>query len=515
AARFAQDGALGHLDGVGYEAARWFPLDGQLIHALGFLAFDRDWLSPLLNLGWLALALLAAWCIGERRGAGPAALGAAAVVLGAPFLAATQPGQMSTDIACSALLLAAVALVLESDLRPAPLAVAGAAAGLALGSKVTFVVPVAVLVVGVAAAAYARRGGRPAAWWLGAVAALGSFWFIRNWVLAGSPLPWFAVPGLFDRVTVEGQGDSLLAARDLDRTTWDTLYRPGFHQALGPAWPLVLALAAVGASLVLRRGRPAVERVAGLLVLAGVAGHIATPLTAGVSFAFNLRYLSPTLLLGVVLVPLALRAGPRSRAIVGVAATALVIVGATADNVERITAWPGATPEAAVFLGVGALVAAGAVALSRRVAPRVVAVAVVLLAIGVGWPLQAAHEDGRYVSAGLPPTDAIPVALRDVSHERVVIFGSVETYPLFGLDLSNDVEVGTNPTGPGTDCTRWRTHIGGDHDIVVISRWGFLPLAIPPPGVFDGDPAAHLIVREGPHAVYRLDGPLDPTTCPV
>ncbi|HMJ78135.1 MAG TPA: hypothetical protein VK507_19295 [Iamia sp.] len=518
AARFTQAGGFGALDGVGYEAARWLPFDGQLVHALGLLAFGRDGLSPLVNLGWLVLALLAAWCIGERRRAGPAALAAAAVVLGAPFLAATQPGQASTDIGCAALLLAAVALLLESDLRAPPLAVAGVAAGLALGTKVTIALPLVVLVVAVAALAYVRRGGRPAAWWLGSVAALGVFWFGRSWVLSGSPLPWFTVPGLFDRVTVQGQSPSLLTAHDLDRATWHAIYRPGLHQALGPAWPLVLALAGLGAALAARRGRPAVERIAGLLVLAGVVGHLATPLTAGITFGFNIRYLAPTLLLGAVLAAVAVGPSAAGRLWLGAIATVLVGVGATAEHVERVAAWPGATFEAVVVVLVGGAATAGGVVLVRRrlVDRRALVVAVVLAAVAVGWPLQAVHEDGRYAGAGLPPSDVVVTAVRDVSGERVGLFGSVETYPLFGPDLSNDVEMGSPPPlGPGTPCARWRAHLGGRYDVVVISPYGLLPLAVPPPEVFDGDPAAHLIVRDGVNAAYRLDAPLDPTTCPL
>lgn len=519
AARFAQTHDLGSLDGVGYEAARWFPLDGQLVHSLGLLAYERDWLSPLVNLGWLALALLAAWCIGERRRAGPAALATASVVLGAPFLAATQPGQMSTDIGCAALLLAAVAILLESDLQPAPLLVAGAAVGLALGTKVTVALPVAVLVVAVTAVAFARRGVRPAAGWLVPAVVLGGFWFARDWVLAGSPLPWFSVPGLFERVTVDSQGESILAAGDLGATAWDTTYRPGLHQALGPAWPFVLLLVAVGATLVVRRSRPVVERVAGLVVLAGVVGHIATPLTGGISFGFNLRYLAPTFLVAAALVPLAVPPGGRGRAVVAASAAGLVVVGATAEHVERTEAWPGATPEAAAVLAAAALATAAAVVLVRRV-PRVPVGAVVaaglLVAVGAGWPAQAVHEDGRYVASGLPPTDAIPAAMREVRDERVVVFGTLETYPMFGPDLSNEVELGTAPpAGSGTECARWRAHLGGRYDVVVVSPWGFTLVPGPPPEVFAGDPAARVLVRDGEHAAYRLDGPLDPTRCPV
>ena len=45
------------------------------------LAFDRDLLSPLLNLGWLGGCLLAAWCIGRPYGAAPVSLALGAIAL--------------------------------------------------------------------------------------------------------------------------------------------------------------------------------------------------------------------------------------------------------------------------------------------------------------------------------------------------------------------------------------------------------------------------------------------------
>ena len=53
--------------------ANWFyPQNSELLHAVGILLTERDTLSLFLNFGWLAIAFLAAWCIGRPYGRGHA-----------------------------------------------------------------------------------------------------------------------------------------------------------------------------------------------------------------------------------------------------------------------------------------------------------------------------------------------------------------------------------------------------------------------------------------------------------
>jgi len=513
--RFLQAGGFPALDGVGYPEARWFPFDAHLGHVLTALPHHRDWLSPLHNLGWMALALLAAWVIGERRGAGPTALATAAVVLGLPLMAATQPGQASTDIAVAALLLATIALLLESDLRVGPTALAGAALGLTISTKVTIAVPVAALAVAVLVLLLVRRRWTVAAWWTGSVAATGTFWFARNWVLIGSPLPWFSVPPFFDEVLDVGQEPSLLSSGELTTDLWGPLYRPGLEQALGPAWLVGLAVLVVGAALLVV-GRGAVERIAGLVVVAGVVGYAVTPLTAGISFAFNLRYVGPALLLAAVLVPLVLPSGSASRIVTSAVAVVLVGVGATAEHVELTPAWPSSTPAAVAVAVVGVAVTAAAVGLVRRrlIDRRVVIAALALVVLIGGYPVLRDQEDRRYVSPGLPTSDTVSAAMRSISDADIGVFGTDETYPMFGLDLSNRVELGTAPPGDDRSCAAWRRHLSGAYDYVAISVFALGPRPRPRHEDLAGDPAVTVVVRDGGNAVYRIDGPLDPDSCP-
>jgi len=94
AARMAQEHSTVHLlftDPL--RLAAWFyPQSSELIHASAIVIFKSDWLSPLINLAWLAIALLGAWCVGRPYKVGPATLVAAALVLDSGVMIETQPG---------------------------------------------------------------------------------------------------------------------------------------------------------------------------------------------------------------------------------------------------------------------------------------------------------------------------------------------------------------------------------------------------------------------------------------
>ena len=75
-ARFAQTGHVGPLHFTDpLKLAAWFyPQNSELLHGVGIVFLKTDFLSPLINLMWVALCLLAAWCVGrpygDRRGHG-------------------------------------------------------------------------------------------------------------------------------------------------------------------------------------------------------------------------------------------------------------------------------------------------------------------------------------------------------------------------------------------------------------------------------------------------------------
>ena len=121
-ARIAQDGSTVHLHFTDpLRLAAWFyPAAPSWSTRPAIVLFKSDWLSPLLNLIWLAIALLAAWCIGRPYKVGPATLVAAAIVLDAGVMIETQPGEGRNDIMGLAFLLAFAAFLINGHQRRAP-----------------------------------------------------------------------------------------------------------------------------------------------------------------------------------------------------------------------------------------------------------------------------------------------------------------------------------------------------------------------------------------------------------
>jgi len=526
-AHFFQSASLAGVPDRADVIQAYYPLNSSLVHTLVTLPFDTDVLSPLVNLGWAAIAILAAYCIGRRYGAAHLSVLGAVVVLGLPMLTATQPGQASNDVMCAGLLLASVALLLESDLAPRPTAIAGIAAGLALGTKLTVLAPVALLALGVIVVAL-RAGRRlTAGVWTAAVALFGAYWYVHNWVVADNPLPWFSVDvgpiSLPQAVHDDGTSlfDNLTYAEG-----WRLVFAPGFEQALGRAWPLVLLLAVAIGLLVALKRHTALERVVGITVVGAVVGYVLTPSGGGLNFVFNVRYLTPALLLGFVALPLALTGlGERWRRGALLVLVALVVVDAAGRNRERIPGWPSDQLAIGIVVGV-VVVVVGAVLLARGATvvatPRRLAcgagIAVVLV-LAIGWPVQQHYLERRYVSAGIP-LDGINAYFRVVHDADVVAFGTVETYPMFGLDLSNRVHTGQGPssTGDGDPCEQYERLRAGAYRYVVLANVPateggvIIPIA-PPEHWFTDDNAASLVARDGKSVAYRIDGPLDPQEC--
>src|SRR5262249_60898892 len=69
------------------------------------------------------------------------------------------------------------------------LIVAGLSAGVALGTKLNLLAPFALLTLGVIAVTAGYRW-RATGIWVASSLVTGGFWFLRNLVHAGNPLPW-------------------------------------------------------------------------------------------------------------------------------------------------------------------------------------------------------------------------------------------------------------------------------------------------------------------------------------
>jgi hypothetical protein len=115
AAHIAQTGSVTELLFTDPLYLTWFyPQVSELLHADGLLVMGDDFLSPLMNLGWLGLALFAGWCCGRPYGVGAATSAAVAAVMAANLLFSRQPGNANNDVVAIALFLSSVAILLNA-----------------------------------------------------------------------------------------------------------------------------------------------------------------------------------------------------------------------------------------------------------------------------------------------------------------------------------------------------------------------------------------------------------------
>ena len=252
----------------------YFPANSETVSGVTTALLGRDVLVPLLNLGWLAVALLAAWCIGSRYRAPAVAVVALAMVMSIPMMAATQAGTARNDTMGIALLLVAVALVVHARWDPVALGLAGAANGLAFGVKLSTVPMALLLAVGVLVIAPRARRWKIAIPWLGAFVACGAFWYVRNLVVVGNPLPWVAVklgpislPAVFAKPTT----GSAVLDRLRESGSFSQVLRPGLAYGIGPAWWLLLLALAASIVGVVVVGRGRVARMLGVVAGLGLS----------------------------------------------------------------------------------------------------------------------------------------------------------------------------------------------------------------------------------------------------
>jgi hypothetical protein len=551
AAWFAQTGSVtGLLLTDPLKLTVWYyPLNSELLHAIGMVALGNDLLSPLLNFGWMGVALLAAWCIGRPLGLAAATLLAAVLVVDSDMML-VQAGNAPGDIVALACLLAAIAILANGSAAHAggrgglerlaidrgPLAIAALAAGLAIGTKVTMLVPVGAITVAVI---WAERDGSRlrAAVWLGGLLIGGGFWYLRNLAHSGNPLPWInfgPLPGPHQEAMYPRPAHSM-AEYIADRHAWTHFFLPGFSGTLGPLWYVVLFAAAAGIVLGLRRRHSPLIRVLALAAAAILVAHVLNPISAPgpeggpYGFASNLRYAAPGIAIGLVLLPLC-----ESR---WMARRVLVPAYALLAGVAAITSaeWVQPKPAMAVAIGGGAVLVAIWLARGplggRR---RLVLAAAVAAIVVVAYPQQRQYFKDRYRTDVAPPLDnpgfrstgqwrLIQTWAREQHGLRIGIVGmpaAYGQYVLYGEDLSNEVRYLGEPQPAGgltpiKSCRRWRRLIDdGGFDVIVTTpkEFGlpFIPKQVSWTAVGG---SAKPVLNVLPAGVFALAGPLDPALC--
>ena len=551
----------------------WFyPQNSELLHAVGILLTGRDTLSLFLNFGWLAMAFLAAYCVGRPYGRGAVTAIAAAILLACHTLVVRDPGAAKNDLAAAALLLASVAILVEAwsqrgavsrgvvellppiedKAQPHPgewdrwaLAAAGLAAGLAAGTRVTGLAMAAALTVAVVALAPEGRRWAAAAWWFLPALAGGAFWYLRNLVVAGNPIPEVHSLGPIslphpERLQ-EGRPDFDIVHYATDTGVWREYFGPGLHEAFGALWPLVVFGAVAAALLAVFRGRDRVIRWTGGVALFGVLAYLFTPLSAAgaegepVGFGINIRYVIPALLAGIVLLPLERRLDPPRRQ--GVLAAGLVLVFLLTNRPDDAL-----HDKARVFAFCLVVLAILLPALLLFLRSRgmdaakltAAAAGLVLLFVAIGYPLQRHYLENRFANDG-PASERIPGMdldgayrwARGLEDSRIGLAGTTAGfagYGFYGTDLSNRVRY-LGEEGPHgafnaiPTCSAFRTAVNdADLDYLVTSPFlNFIhpgdPIPSPEARWLRAEGAVRPILRSGPVTVWRVDGELDPGGC--
>jgi hypothetical protein len=545
----------------------WFyPQNSELLHAVGILLTGRDTLSLFLNFGWLAVAFLAAYCVGRPYGRGAVTVIAAAILLECHTLVVRDPGAAKNDLMAAALLLASIAILVEAwasrgvvELRsgmrdkaqPHPgwdrwaLAAAGFAAGLAAGTRVTGLAMAGALTVAVVVLSPQGRRWAAAGWWFGAALAGGAFWYLRNLVVAGNPIPEVEKLGPIslphpERLQ-EGRPDFSIVHYATDTGVWREYFGPGLHEAFGGLWPLVVFGAVAAALLALLHGRDRIVRWVGAVALFGALAYLFTPLSAAgaegepVGFGINIRYVIPALLAGIVLLPLDrwLDTPRRQWGLTGVLVLVFLVTNRPDDALHdkgRIFAFllvllVVLVPALLLYLrGRGArvpLLAGGAAAL-------------LLALVAIGYPLQRHYLEQRFANEG-SAEESIPGMhldsayrwARGVEDARIGLAGTTAGfagYGFYGTDLSNRVRY-LGEDGPHgafnaiPTCAAFRTAVNdADLDYLVTAPFlNFLhpgdPIESPEARWLRGESAVRPLFREGEVTVWKVEGQLAPGTC--
>jgi hypothetical protein len=475
---------------------------------------------------------------------------AAALVLATPMMVGSNAGTADNDLIGVFFVTAAVALWMRtadsrtSDKRAyrSGTVIAAIAGGLALSVKLNLLGPVGALALAaiVCTPSFWRRSAT--GWWIGGLALAGGYWYARNLVAVGNPLPWFSFGILpTPRPPPLQHGNNFSLA---DYATYPGILRrwliPALRLNLGPWWPALVAVAVVGPLVCLFSKRDRVIQVAALIALASLVAYVFTPLTAcgpwghPYCMRLNARYGASALTLGLAITPLAfLFRSPLGRLAAATGLSTLFV-----GTVALRHPWParydlGGT--AAVVLLVLAAIAIlrnwSLISLPHRhigAATGTLALSLVLAGAALGYPGTQNYLKHRYTARHGP--SAIYTVwrwARGLHHARIALEGTLGwffSYPLWGLNDSNRVAYmgqrgAYGSFRPITSCRAWRAALneGAYQYVVATSNRIFFTTELarsPEVGWTSTDPAAKLIFspNEAIH-VFRITGPLHPGRC--
>ncbi|MCX6389778.1 MAG: hypothetical protein NT122_03955 [Solirubrobacterales bacterium] len=518
------------------------PAAGSMFHAVGMVFFGRDLLSPLINIGWLALLIVAGAAIGQRRGVAAASgLAVAVPFVGVNILLGSAGGAL-VETPSTALFLAGVAMLIWARGSRALIVLCGLAIGLGLAVKFTVAIPAIGVAIGVLVVA--DRGQRPKALllYLAATFMTSSLWFIRNLAETGSPLPNVRLPLLPQpQPTPEAPNMGSLSQHLTDSHIMFERLPHALVNAFGTfALPMIAAALITAIILIIwPSGRD--WRAAGIIAIIALIGYLFIPYTAGgppggflPALDQTPRYIAPGLSLGLALVPVLLaRFVPGRESWLVLPVAVLVAVPALALYV-----WDLQGPALALFVAAAALFVVWAFAAKVGRASSAVRISSYLLlgvaVIGLGRVYVNAQASGRQFGRDWAVEGPHPA--------RIGVLGTAGQFVQYQWSddqLENRIEfIGEHgPHGSFSEvksCPRLRDLINANHySYVVVAPtrliWEKRLISNPQLDWVASDPNAKFVKlltryfnkakytsdgKPQPFRVFRITGRLDPDRCP-
>lgn len=538
----------------------WFyPQNSELVHGIGIVLTDRDFVSIFINLAWLGIGLLAGWCVGRPYDGPHLTMLGVAVLMATHTLVVREPGTGKNDIMAAALILAAVAIMLNRSAaspdapgRVAPgwaTVAGGLAVGLAAGTKVTALAPAFLVTCAVIYATIPGKRLRAAGVWFGAALAGGGWWYLRNLFASGNPLPQITSLGSIelpgpDRLQI-GRPDFSVAHYLTDTGVWKDYFVPGLDQGFGSVWPLLFVFVLGGLLLVMLTAHGRLTRTHGAVALLAILAYLVTPLSASgpegdpTGFSINLRFLVPALGLAVVLIPLSswFDRGWR-RITLGLLLVALFIGTSASDPVISAPGRNFGIAIALLFVALPFWFWLSRERLSGILRIPALAIgfglALVVLAL-LAWPLQKSYFDSRYQDFESGDSSGLTAPYRwagGITDSKIALAGTTagfKQYGFFGPDLSNEVVyVGKDVGGEGFEaignCREFARAVNDiEPDYLVTSP--FLnfddyeqPIESPETLWALNDRSLQVVVQpildsDRPVIVWKVSEPLDPDRC--
>ena len=520
----------------------FYPSLGSMFHAVGMVFFDRDLLSPLLNIFWLGLLIAAAAAIGKLRGVAAASALAVAAVFSGKEIVGAFAGTAMVDVAATFFFLASIWLMLQIRGNRTALILSGLAIGLGVSTKMTIGIPALGMAIGILMIEQRGQRMRSLLIWGGAALATSWFWFARNIVETGTPLPMVKLPLL------TGPGKALQSTTMVALSHYITNPTVMLHQLpyqwvrhFGPLAMLLLALAVIASLAITIRPPEKRWRAVGIVSLIAIGGYFFTPGTAAgppggprLGIGWDTRFVLPGLSLGLVLVPVCLaQLWPSKRNWIAIPMVLLLI-----DAANGSKSWglphPLLTLVAVALLLVLLWLAPG---LWDKLGSRSRLAAIALLGIalvGCGRVYESHQVAGRNSAYGLSSVGRAPA--------RIALIGDAGTfrqYLLSDVKLQNVIQFIGIQGAHGAlrlaaNCPELRREINaGNYDYVVASPnrniWQRVTTPNPQVAWIATDPAAKLVKlipglpddkqsnglrTPEKFPVYQITGQLDPAACP-